>query len=65
MTNSPKDVRIGDIGRELCDLLDQQMKAIAGRGLQDLTGEETTVYEVRQKQITALRSELNTLAYPN
>jgi hypothetical protein len=65
MTNSLKDGRIGEIASELCDLLDQQMKAITGRGLQDLTGEEAAAYELRQQQIAALRSELNTLAYPN
>jgi hypothetical protein len=65
MTDSPKDARLRDIAGDLCDLLDQQMKAITGRGLPDLAEEELAGYELRRRQIAALRSELNALAYPN
>jgi hypothetical protein len=65
MTDSPKDARVRDIAGELCDLLDQQMKAITDRGLQDLTDEEAAGYELRRTQIAALQAELNAIAYPN
>jgi hypothetical protein len=65
MTNSPKGERVGEIARQLCDLLDQQMKALTGLGLEDLTDEEAAGYQLRRRQIEALRSELNDLAHPN
>lgn len=46
------------IGCELCDLLDQQRKAIAGRGFLDLTPEESVNYEHRRTRIATLRNEL-------
>ena len=49
---------IEDIGCELCDLLDQQMKAISGRGFLDMTPEELANYEQRRTRIATLRSEL-------
>ena len=49
---------IEEIGREVCDLLEQQMKAIAGRGFRDLTPEELANYEQRRIQIANLRSQL-------
>jgi hypothetical protein len=52
-----------EIARELCDLLDQQMKAISGRGLEDLTDEELANYERRRTRIAALRSELAKFAH--
>lgn len=65
MADSPKDVRVRGLAGELCDLLDEQMKAITGRELQDLSDEEVASYEMRRTQIASLRSELNTLAHPN
>lgn len=65
MTSTPKDVRVGEIAGELCDLMEQQIKAITGRGLDDLTHEEAASYEVRRTHIAELRSELHALAFPN
>jgi hypothetical protein len=65
MTDSPKDARVRAIAGELGNLLDQQMKAITGRGLQDLTDEEAAGYELRRTKIAALQGELNAIAYPN
>lgn len=65
MTNFPKDARVSEIAGQLCDLLDQQMNAITVRGSRDLTDVEGTGYEQRRTQISTLRSELKSLAYPN
>jgi hypothetical protein len=54
---------IEEIARELCDLLDQQMKAISGRGLEDLTDEELANYERRRTRLATLRSELAKFAH--
>jgi hypothetical protein len=56
---------IAEIAKRLSALLEQQMRAISGRGLQGLTDEEAANYELRRKQIAALRAELNALANPN
>lgn len=55
------EAEIPEIARELCDLLDQQLKAISGCGFEDLTDEEMRVYEDRKKRVTALRSKLAVL----
>lgn len=56
---------VAELARELCALLDQQIQALSGRGLQDLTEEEVANYELRRQQIDALRAELKSLANPN
>jgi hypothetical protein len=56
---------VAEIARQLCALLDQQIHAVSGRGLPDLTEEEVANYELRRKQIDALRAELKSLANPN
>jgi hypothetical protein len=56
---------VAEIARQLCALLDLQMQAVSGRGLQELTDEEGANYELRRKQIAALRAELSALANPN
>ena len=55
---------IDGIVRELCDLLDQQMHAISGRGFRDLTDEELASYQPRRRRIAALRSELAKFVRP-
>jgi len=65
MADSPRDARVETIAQLLSDLLDEQMKAITGRGLDDLTHQEAAVYEVRRAQIAVLRAELNVLARLN
>ena len=47
-----------NIAHELLDLLDQQVAAIVGRNFNDLTQEETEVYQSRRRRILALRSAL-------
>jgi hypothetical protein len=56
---------VAEIAKRVSALLDQQMRAISGRGLQALTNKELANYERRQRQIAALRDELNALANPN
>jgi hypothetical protein len=56
---------VAEIAFQLCALLDQQMQAVSGRGLEGLSDEEAANYELRRKQIAALRAELGTLAKPN
>jgi len=46
------------ITRELLDLLDQQVDAIAGRSFDDLSKEERDAYEERRRRILELRSKL-------
>ena len=55
---------IDQIVRELCDLLDQQMQTMSGRGFQDLTDEELANYQPRTTRIAALRAQLAQLARP-
>ena len=49
------------IARELLDLLDQQVKAIAGRSFDDLSEKERDRYEERRRTIQELRSKLEKL----
>jgi len=49
------------IARELLDLLDQQVDAIAGRSFDDLSKEERDRYEERRRTILELRSKLEKL----
>jgi len=65
ITNSAKEARVEAIARQLSDLLARQMRAITGRGLDDLTQEEVARYELRKQEITELSAELKALAYPN
>jgi len=46
------------IARELIDLLDQQVSALAGRNFNDLTREEVNAYQSRRRRILELRSAL-------
>ena len=63
-TNPAMGEGINQIVRELCDLLDQQMQVVAGRGIQDLTSEELAKYQPRRARIAALRSELAKFVRP-
>ena len=56
---------IAEIAGRLCALLNEQMKALSHPASQILSDEEVAIYELRRKQIAALRSELNTLPNPN
>jgi hypothetical protein len=58
------DSGIDQIVSELCQLLDQQIQAISGRGFHDLSDEEFAGYEPRRTRIAALRSELAKFARP-
>jgi hypothetical protein len=49
---------IEEIARQLCELFEQQMKAISGRGFLDLAAEELAAYQQRGERIGALRAEL-------
>jgi len=49
------------IARELLDLLNQQVDAIAGRSFDDLSKEERDRYEERRRTILELRSKLEKL----
>jgi hypothetical protein len=50
---------INEIGRELCQLLTQQMNALSERGsLDSLNADEMRAYKERRDRIAALRSEL-------
>jgi hypothetical protein len=55
---------IDQIVRELCDLLDQQMQTMSGRGFQDLTDEELANYQPRNTRIAALRAQLAKFTRP-
>lgn len=46
------------VSRELLDLLDQQVAAIANRRFEELTREEVNAYERRKRRILKLRSAL-------
>ena len=56
---------IAEIAGRLCALLDEQMKALSRPASQILSDDEVAGYELRRKQIAALRAELNALANPN
>ena len=60
-----KEKGIEIIARELCDLLDQQMKTISGPNLLQLTGEELQAYKLRQARISTLRHQLVAFELPN
>jgi hypothetical protein len=49
---------IDQIAQDLSQLLDQRLKALAGRGFQDLTDAETKNYEQRRIRIAMLRAKL-------
>ena len=53
--------RFEEIARELPELLSQQMHALIGRSLKDLTKDEKAAYEARRQKIRGLRSELDKL----
>ena len=55
---------IDQIVGELCDLLDQQIQVILGKGFLDLSEEEIANYEPRRTRIATLRSELAKFARP-
>jgi len=49
------------IARELPELLDRQLKALAGRKLSDFTEKERAAYEKRRQKIRKLRAQLERL----
>jgi hypothetical protein len=53
--------RFEQSSRELLDLLDQQVAAIANRRFKELTREEAAAYEHRKRRILELRSALSKL----
>ena len=53
------------IAQELRHLLDQQMKAISGRGFDDLTEQELKEYEQRRERIAVLRAKLAEFERPS
>jgi signal transduction histidine kinase len=55
------DTPLDRIARELLDLLNQQVAAIAGRKFDDLSAEERLAYEKRRERILELRSEIEKL----
>jgi hypothetical protein len=52
------------IARELCDLLQAQIDAVAGREFNDLTQDELDAYQRRKNRILKLRSELEKFVKP-
>jgi len=56
--------RFEEIARELPELLSQQMHALVGRSLNDLTNDEKAAYGARKQRILELRSELDKLRKP-
>jgi hypothetical protein len=56
---------IAQLALEVCDLLQQQLDSITGRGLSDFTPEELDAYKKRKSRIAELRSELHQLANPS
>jgi predicted metal-dependent TIM-barrel fold hydrolase len=52
------------IARELLDLLDQQVVAIAGRNYNEFTKEEVAAYESRKRRILDLRSRFGEILKP-
>ena len=52
------------IVRELLDLLDQQVAAIAGRNYNDFTRDEVDAYQCRKRRILELRTALDALIPP-
>jgi len=53
--------RLAQIARQLPDLLDRQMKALAGRNLDLLSNSERAAYDQRKGKILQLRRELEHL----
>jgi len=53
--------RLAKIARQLPDLLDRQMKALAGRNLDVLSDRERAAYDQRKGKILQLRRELEQL----
>jgi len=56
--------RFRHIARQLPELLDEQMKALAGRNLDLLSNGERAAYEERKRKIFQLRSELEQRSKP-
>jgi len=50
--------------RELLDLLAQQVAAIVGRNVNDLTTDEVNAYQCRRRRILELRTALDELLPP-
>jgi hypothetical protein len=53
------------IAKELCELLEQQMKTITRGGMDALSSEELAKYKERAQRISALRSQLSKLKWIN
>jgi hypothetical protein len=56
---------LDEIVRQLCRLLEEQVKMVAGRKFNDFTDLELAAYEKRKARILALRSELAKFVKPN
>src|SRR5271169_1344469 len=55
---------LDQIARELCDLLQCQIEALAGRKFDDFTETELDAYERRKRRILELRAELQKFVKP-
>ena len=58
-------IGLEEIARELCELLQEQIKLVTHRKFNDLTEDELAAYEKRKARILVLRSQLAEFSKPN